>query len=284
MSFNISCTVILYNPVSEFINNIKTYINLVDHIFIIDNSDNPNNYIKDLEFRNPKIEYISNSSNLGIASALNIAAYKSIKKGYKFILTMDQDSYFEDGSLKRLIHCVDETKHETIGIYSPFHKNKFFTKPPKNNNIVEVSDVMTSGNILNLSIFKELGKFKEDYFIDYVDIEYCLRLRKNGYKVVRVNDSFLVHNEADLTRRKFFALFVYPQNHSTLRWYYKIRNFYYMKDEYGSLFKDYFDKERKNIRNSVLKVFLFEKNKIKKVKMMVKGYIHFKKNIKGKVI
>ena len=266
MGNSIGGVVILYNPEDKFLENIKSFINHIANLIIIDNSERSNEKLIKDSINNFKIEYIFNSSNLGIASALNIAAIKAINKGYKFLLTMDQDSYFEDGSLKRLIHCIEETKHETIGIYSPFHKNKFFTRPPQNKNIVEVSDVMTSGNILNLSIFKELGKFKEDYFIDYVDIEYCLRLRKNGYKVVRVNDSFLVHNEADLTRRKFFGLFVYPQNHSTLRWYYKIRNFYYMKDEYGSLFKDYFDKERKNIRNNILKVCYLKKIKLKKLK------------------
>ncbi len=198
-----------------------------------------------------------------------------------FLLTMDQDSYFEGDSLRKLLLGINDDNK--VGIYSPFHKNRFLTNLPQSEGLEEISDVMTSGNILNLSAVKTVGKFKEEYFIDYVDIEFCLRLRKNGYKIIRNNNSLLIHNEANLSKRKFFGKTVYPPNHSAERWYYKIRNYLYLKREYATDFPEYFRAEGKKIRNNIFKVLLFEKQKLKKMEMIIKGYFHFGKNITGKM-
>ena len=279
---SISGTVILYNPDGNVIENIISYLDKINFLYLIDNSENTSDFILNLvKEYSSKIEYVFNNGNLGVAAALNIAVDKALKDGYRYLLTMDQDSCFEPGSLEKLIDSIND--EETTGIYSPFHKNRFFTNPPQNSGTEEVSDVMTSGNILNLSVIEKIGKFKDDYFIDYVDIELCLRLRKNGFKIIRVNNSFLVHNEADVSKKKFFGLTVYPQNHSAVRWYYKIRNYLYLKEEYYKIFEQYFETERKNVRNGIIKVLLFEKQKIKKMRMTLKGYIHYRKHIKGKL-
>lgn len=277
----IAGVVVLYNPNKNVQEYINSYLNQLANLYVVDNSEKPNENLKKIFSENKKVDYIFNNNNLGIAYALNIAVEEAIKAGYSFLLTMDQDSYFENESLNNLISRINDKN--LVGIYSPFHKNRFFTNPPQTEALEEVSDVMTSGNILNLSIVQKVGKFKADYFIDYVDIEYCLRLRKNGYKIVRVNNSFLIHNEANLSKKKFLGITVYPQNHSAARWYYKIRNYFYLKKEYCNIFKEYFVVEKKIVRNNIIKVLLFEKDKINKINMILKGYIHFQKHITGKL-
>ncbi len=277
----IAGVVILYEPVEETLKNITSYIDKINLLYIIDNSNETYPFVtKFIENRPEKTTYIFNNGNLGVAAALNIAINKALEDGYSYLLTMDQDSYFEEGSLEILINSLADS--DSAGIVSPFHKNRFFTNPPKLKGPEEVSDVMTSGNIINLSVIEKIGKFREDYFIDYVDIEFCLRLRKNGYKIIRVNNSLLVHNEADVSKKKIFGATVYPQNHSAVRWYYKIRNYLYLKKEYYSYFNEYFDKEKRNVRNNIIKILFFEEEKIKKINMMLKGYRHFHKKITGK--
>ena len=248
----IAAVVVLYKPSSEIIKNIDTYINEVARLYIIDNSEIKSQYLNDF-LSHSKVEYLPNYKNLGIAAALNIAIDKAINSGFLFLLTMDQDSYFEKGSLEKLIIYIAQS--DSIGIYSPFHRNKYFTNPPNNRDTEEVTDVMTSGNLLNLDVVKKIGKFKEDYFIDYVDIEYCLRLRKSGYKILRVNNSFLFHNEADLTQKKFLGYEVYPPNHSPNRWYYKIRNYFYLKREYQNSFKKSLNMKTGTLDTILLKFF-----------------------------
>ncbi|MFH1194498.1 MAG: glycosyltransferase family 2 protein [bacterium] len=279
---NIAGVVVIYNPDERVLLNIESYISYLRALYIIDNSDNQNNFIIDYFPKEGKVHYIHNFSNIGIASALNIAIKKAVDGNFQFLLTMDHDSVFEENSLNGLIEKI--SGDHLVGIYSPFHKNKYFTKPPTSREPEEVTDVMTSGNLLNLDAVKKIGLFREDYFIDYVDIEFCLRLRKNGYKILRVNDSFLKHNEGNIEEKLFFGKNIYLFNHNPLRWYYKIRNYFYLKREYMNLFPEYFLTENKNIRNNIIKVIFFEKQKLIKIRMMIKGYLHYKSNIFGKLV
>ncbi len=278
----IAAVVIFYNPDVKALNNLKSYINNIDKLYAIDNSDLILNSLfkKKLAAIN-KVVYIQNKSNLGIGVAINIGVKRAIEDGYEYLLTMDQDSYFEKDALKILFNFIE--RFPTAGILSPYHKNKFFTNPPKNMEYEEILDVMTSGNLLNLSVVQKVGYFNEEYFIDYVDIEYCLRLKENGFSIIRVNNSILKHNEANISKKTIFGSIIYPTNHAPTRWYYKMRNFFYLQGKYKKSFSEYFINEKINIRNNILKVLLFESQRMKKIKMMIKGYIDFKKNVRGKL-
>jgi len=279
--YKIAGVITLFNPDEKIKFRIEAILPFVEKLFLIDNSDGLNEYLSSTYKGNQKVEYCFNNSNLGIAASMNIAIEKAIAKKFDFLLTMDQDSEFEANSLAKIISAI--ISDDSIAIYSPFHKNKFFTNPPQSSDNEEIFDVMTSGNLLNLNSVKQVGKFREDYFIDYVDIEFCLRLRKNGFKIIRVNSSILNHNEANLMVKSFWGKKVYPPNHKPFRWYYKIRNFFYLKDEYQSDFPEYFANEKKNIRNNIIKIFLFEKHKFLKMKFIIKGFLDYRKNIRGKL-
>lgn len=279
--YKIAGVITLFNPDEKIKFRIEAILPFVEKLFLIDNSEKLNEDIDSTYQDNQKVEYCFNNSNLGIAASMNIAIEKAIAEKFDFILTMDQDSEFEPNSLAKLISSLSADGN--IAIYSPFHKNKFFTNPPQSSDNEEIFDVMTSGNFLNLNAVKRVGMFREDYFIDYVDIEYCLRLRKNGFKIIRVNSSILNHNEANLMVKSFWGKKVYPPNHKPFRWYYKIRNFFYLKDEYQSDFPEYFANEKKNIRNNIIKIFLFEDYKFQKVKFIIKGFFDYRKNVKGKL-
>ena len=74
--------VVLYNPDDDINNKIKSYINIIDKLFVVDNSNQDNSNILK---KNKKIEYIWNKGNVGIAKALNIAAEKAYSEKYKCI-------------------------------------------------------------------------------------------------------------------------------------------------------------------------------------------------------
>ena len=62
------------------------------------------------------------------------------------------------------------------------------------NQILEdVSIVITSGALYNLKAYPKIDPFRDDFFIDYVDIEYCLRAKQNGYNIVVNCNARLYH-------------------------------------------------------------------------------------------
>ncbi len=274
---SIAGIVVLYNPNEIVNNNISSYINQISNLFIIDNSENLCDLVRDFFIENKKVEYIFNNCNIGIAAALNLGAKKAIEKGYSYILTMDQDSKPAPDMISKMISTSSGLQN--VGIISPFHVNKFETKKIPEEPFNEELVVQTSGNLLNLLTYQTVGPFKEEFFIDYVDTEYCLRLAQNNYKVIRVNNAFLYHNEADISEKKFFNKKIYPHNHSPIRLYFKTRNRLYLRDLYKKLFPEYFKYEFKLYRNMIIKIIFYEKNKIRKIKFAIRGYIDYLRNV-----
>ena len=61
---------------------------------------------------------------------------------------------------------------------------------------------MTSDNIINLDIYKKIGGFKDWLFIDGIDIEYCMSLHNNNYKILRIDTIEIDHNLGDIFYKK----------------------------------------------------------------------------------
>ena len=108
--------VIAYNIKKNLLSeNIFSYINFVDKVLVVDNSDKPTD-LSNINKTN-KIEYISLNGNFGIAKALNVGLEYAFKYKYKYALTMDQDSKFSNN----LIEEYRKNQQANVAIYSPFY-------------------------------------------------------------------------------------------------------------------------------------------------------------------
>lgn len=286
--------VVLYNPTNEINNNIKTYINSLEKLYVIDNSSINN---ESLLKKNKKIVYIPNYDNLGIATALNIGAKKAIEDGFDYLLTMDQDSHFEKNNVSKMINMIknypedDEIEKmfgndlSKIGLFSPLHviNNDPSIMGKPNSNYDSPLNVMTSGNFINLKAYQEINGFNDDFFIDCVDFEYCMHLRKKGYNIIRNNSAILNHELGNYVTKKIFGKTYSTFEHNHIRRYYIIRNRYYLCDMYWNDFNEYCKLEKKCTWKEIKLVWLCEKHKIKKTYYMIKGFIDFKKGKKGRI-
>ncbi|MDD2285776.1 MAG: glycosyltransferase family 2 protein [Paludibacter sp.] len=265
--------VILFNPQKCIMRNIHSYLNELSHLYIIDNSPQINDFF--FSRQNDKITYIPNCKNYGIAKALNIGVHKCIEDGAEWALLMDQDSYFKDGSLDILIDEITLNEKNKIGSISPFHhskKNDF-----RYNDLLtkETSLTMTSGTLLNLKAFSEIGDFDEKLFIDHVDHEYCLRLKRNGYKVLECGKSILIHELGEIRSYNIFNRKFYFIYHSPLRLYYYTRNGLYVSFKYIKDYPFFIIKFSKDMFKEIIKTFLFRHEFLERIKMMFFGVKDF---------
>ena len=272
--------VTLYNPTDNDIKNISTYIDSIDVLYVIDNTEGTDN--KDRLPKNDKIEYIFNNNNIGVAAALNLAAKKAKDDGYQWLLTNDQDTTFINGVIDEMKKEILSRDTSKIGIVTPWHNTKLIDPKPKEK-YDDPHDVMTSGNIINLDIWEKIGGFKDWFFIDGIDIEYCMNLHANGYEILRINDLYIDHNLGDLFYKKLFGRLFLCTNHSAIRRYYIMRNYHYICDLYKNNEKETtYCYSLISQRHNMIGVLLFEKHKIKKIRMYLRGYKDYKKGIKGK--
>lgn len=282
--------VVLYYPDKDTVENISSYIDKLDILYAVDNSPSDNSAM----FLNEKIKYLPNFENLGVAKALNIGAKNATADGYEWLLTMDQDSHFSQNSMDRFFRHLEElcnscisfnentVESNTVGLISPFHHTLFNTNEEVSG-IDSPLMVMTSGNIISLKAYKDVDGFKDWLFIDAVDFDYCLNLRNHGYEILRFNDVVLEHLLGDVVFKNIGRKRIYSLNHSPIRRYYIVRNRHYLYELYHNDFPEYCDAEIRCTRSDVKSILRCEKQKFKKLLFMFKGYLDYKKGIKGRM-
>jgi len=275
--------IVLYNPnIIEVKNNIETYINQVEKLYIIDNSDNEIQFIEN----NDKIFYFFNNGNQGIANALNKGIQFAKKDQMDWVLLIDQDSCVHANFINTMISFLENNQEEKIGILSPdvkWSKNtEYIINDVKKTK--KVFTAITSGSLLNLDIIDIIGFFEEFLFIDWVDIDYCLRINLSGYCIIQIPEIYLTHQLGDCEEIKIFGKHIaYIYHHVPLRKYYITRNLFYMKKKYKKQYPEYYKKLQRTVLFNIFKIVFFEKNKIKKIRASYLGYIDYKNNIFGKI-
>jgi rhamnosyltransferase len=280
--FKIAAVVVLYNPDVNVSDNLNSYIKQVDRLYAVDNSDNDNHLLVDKVYCPEKIEYIWNKTNIGIAAALNIGVNRAVEEKFDYLLTMDQDSEASAFMVSNLLECF--SNNSKVGVVSPLLQYRIGRK--KNDKTTksceQVLSTWTSGNLVDLKVFQKIGGYKEDFFIDYVDHDFCLRLNKLGFKIYVCNKTILTHSLGKPEEVNLFFRKVYPTNHSPIRIYYRTRNRFYLKKNYKNIIPDFFKQDDIDFWKTLLKAVLFEKDRFKKIEYAVLGYIDYKKNRLGK--
>lgn len=267
-----SCTV-LFNPDRDVISNVETYKNLMDVCVVVDNSDNKNEVSKYFEEDFSYI-YIDMHGNQGIAAALNAGIEYLHSVNMDMALTMDQDSLFPTSDYSSIYQLIEKYQDE----YSLIGLD--VNKVDPSQEIVSVPYWITSGNFVNISDFYLAGKMNESLFIDYVDFDLGYRFKKAHLKIGYLSGYCITHTIGNpipihILNKTFYAL-----NHSPIRYYYRYRNAYYL---YHYVDREFFKKEyRREMFGSLIKMFIFEKKRNEKIKMIKKGLSDAKKKRLGK--
>lgn len=273
MTNRLASSIVLFHPDPDVVSNISTLSFTCEKVYVVDNSKKKNQNIINQILHFPNAIFIDNNENLGIASALNIAAKCAIVDGYKYLLTMDQDSGITADTITALLEYIE--KHDEVAIVSPQYKYKNGNPVIHSDTVTELSSVITSGNIIKLSAYKFIGGFNDKLFIDCVDIEYCYRLRSAGFKIVRLNFVSMYHEWANMTREKFLGVSFLTLNYSALRYYYITRNRLYLYRTYKNQFPRECREELINVWKNILKIIIVEKNKYQNMKYTCRGIVDF---------
>ena len=111
-------------------------------------------------------------------------------------------------------------------------------------------------------------------FIDCVDFDICATIIENNYKIIKINYDGLLHEVGHAKIVKFFGKEEKIYNHSPFRTYYIIRNRLYFLKKHKS--ENCMKEKLKVFKRSIL-ILVYQKNKLKNFKAILKGYIDSKK-------
>ena len=279
----VAAVIVTYNPSKGFEGNIKAINKLVDETIVVDNGSNDEkiNMLNDLKDR---VSLIKLNENKGIAYALNRGIEYAEDKGYSWVLTLDHDSIPDEDMLKSKINTynsLSEDEKQQIVMITPKHIEEKSTEDLVNEQDYEyVLTEITSGALTKTSYYKE-NKYDEKLFIDLVDHDFCLNINRGGHKIIRVNNAILKHNLGESKSYNILGITITPTNHSPVRRYYMTRNRYYIWHKYNSDFPQWVKKDKMRFISETIKIIFFEKDKINKLKMIIKGKRDYKKGIWG---
>ncbi|RQS10028.1 glycosyltransferase family 2 protein [Burkholderia sp. Bp8998] len=227
--------VVFYNPDAacvERANRLAEQLRCV----VVDNSPTMRS-AKDLGLAE-SIEYLPNGDNKGIGAALNRGVAALIDEGYEAAFVFDQDSEPSSMLLTELSRVIakanvdfvkialagpayDDARLGGVAPFVRFRVCRLERVMPAGHDLIDVDFLITSGSCINLRYWTEIGGMDESLFIDFVDLEWCVRAKHRGFRVVGVPWVTMQHELGEEPVRILGR--AYPM-HNPLRHYYLFRN------------------------------------------------------------
>lgn len=191
--------------------NVKNEFSSIE-LIIYDNSPEKQNIkiLKPLQF-----QYIHDKSNGGLATAYNYALNEGIKKGYKWLLLLDQDTtlppnfflllkkvLIENSLANDVVAVIPKVFPDKGEMISPrkYIIGRLFTKTMASDFIglckFRVS-VINSGALLRIQYLNNIGGFNMQFKLDYLD-HWLFNEIYTGGKMVYVTEA-LVYQELSVT-------------------------------------------------------------------------------------
>jgi GT2 family glycosyltransferase len=296
----IAAVVVTYNRkalLKECLDALLNQTYPLDSIILIDNvsTDGTPEFLKEnCYLDNPKIDYVRLPENTGGAGGFYEGVKRGYEKGYDWLWLMDDDSEPKKDALEILslyfnlenvsaLSCLQLDKEMRIDCphrgYFNF-KNVFsrivksFDETDINKDFVEIDHSSFVGLLIKRSSISKIGYPKKEFFIHYDDVEYCIRLRKEG-KILLISKSVIIHKEANRGEGKSFLGKVSYRKSFEKFWltYYGIRNLTWLGKQYSENKLLFYFQMIKSMVRPIVGIILFDDHKLKRIKLILNAYI-----------
>ena len=283
--------IVTYYPDTSTSAQVKKLTELCNKVIVVDNT--PGDTIINFPVIQNLMVY-KFWKNTGLAKALNKGIELAGKQGFQNIFLFDQDSrvpshFFH--SMLRFKSKVDRVVNN-CALYVPnfFDRHsktvaRFPLLTPFTLKHATCEDIqslqrncaviaITSGSLMTYSRFREIGPMRDDYFIDFIDNEYCLRLNKLGFRVAINCNVILDHAIGKRSIHQFLGITIKPNNHLPVRRYYIFRNGVRTAVNFIFAYPSYIILIFARIIHELISIILYEGNKFKKIEALIYGIYH----------
>jgi GT2 family glycosyltransferase len=170
--------------------------------------------------RFPRTTVLTQSENLGFASAVNIGAEYAIERGATAVLLLNNDALLLPDAVRNFTDAL--TRNPRFGVFTA---KVFLTEAPDRlwavgghftgrrvedigsgekdvgrYDDVRLDFVYGCAMLVRADVFRKLGGFDERFFLYYEDIDFCLRARDAGWEVRMAPDAHALHEGSKSTR------------------------------------------------------------------------------------
>jgi rhamnosyltransferase len=277
---DVCAVMVTYNPDSSLEQNLRALLPQVGKVIVVDNQSRADaRGLVERVAADCDVEVVWNAQNLGIATGLNAGIDRALKYGqHSWIATFDQDSLvppdFVDAIFEAYSTCPFRDEVAMIGANYKLAMRKSTNEPTSVRNgstFREVKTLMNSGSFLKSSVFSRCGQFDQSLFMDYVDHEYCLRLRQHGFRIIQAFGAVLAHRLGAPTSHRILGKRFMVTNYSPSRRYSNARNRLMVYRQYLTFDTLWVLQDILKWSRETIAMILGEHNRTQKLKSIARG-------------
>ncbi len=227
----------------------------VAQVIVVDNgsTDHSMEAIERLALSRSDLICIRNNKNMGFAKACNIGVVAAGENDY--LLFLNPDCLLDKGALEKLL--IGMKSSQQTGMAGPLVLNPDGTEQPGGRRAVptpwrsfirafglfsfrkryprlfsdfllhqqplpgdpvEVEAISGSCMLVNRAVLKDVGLLDEGYFLHCEDLDWCMRFRQQGWKIMFVPDAHVVHHKGTCSKAR--PIFVEWHKHKGMMRFY----------------------------------------------------------------
>ena len=280
---NFGLIFVLYQPTGDFLGNLLKAREACPNVVAVDNSPEEDLGLHEY-LRRQGVEVIVNRNENGLAGAYNHGAEVLLGRQCDLIFLLDQDSRIEAGFFDGMIRAATALATDTFLIGPKIYEvalNKYMPVIPpgkrlpkpfridkRTEGVFPTLCIISSGSAISAAAYRMLGPFRNDYFIECIDVEYSLRAASRNVPVYMNAAVTLRQTNGRIERRGRW----FTTNHAASRRYYIARNSVHCLMEYRALSGLHWLSGLMVIRQAIC-VFLLDSQKLRKLAAIACGYL-----------
>jgi rhamnosyltransferase len=278
----VCAVVVTYRPRGDVTARIEGAAAQVSHVVVVDNGSDAETVATLRSISTERsVHLIANAENRGVATALNQGVDWARAQGFRWVLLLDHDTVVRPGITTVLLEA--RAAHPRSNRVAVVGSN--YVETANGRRLIEEQAfgfpwvdrlvAITSGSLLSVSAFEDVGRFRDELFVDDVDTEFCLRARAKGYEVIVATRLTMEHTIGEAHHeRSFLWRTVRPLNYSPVRWYYLIRNSIVIAREYRHVAPGWALTHVLAHAKWAMKAVLFEESRGAKAREIIRGAWH----------
>lgn len=180
----------------------------------------------------PGLTIIENDVNLGYAGGNNVGIRRALDRGARYVCLLNNDALLTEESIGELVRVMEtdarigvvggrnlqlEEPGRLWGAYGELTFGPFVVRTTGRGELDgavwqtqrDVDWVIGNGSLWRAEAIREVGLLDEDFFAYHDDVDWCVRARRAGYRVVYAGSAAILHRgggSSDTTQRHSFPL------------------------------------------------------------------------------
>jgi len=244
-SDDVAAVIVTYNALQADLGRLLTALDdQVKLAVLVENGESVGS-IDNLPLKRLQCDFVRLGRNTGLGCGQNLGIAHATGAGFPYILLLDQDSFPLPGMAGNLLRAHKDLTARGIcpGAVGPIWVdgngkpcgsfvqirnlgNRTRAFQAVGNTFEECSYLASSGSLISAECLRNVGRMREELFIDQIDVEWCRRAGSLGYRHFGIGLAKMEHQVGLATRRYWMFGWRHESVQHPDRIYYLARNIF----------------------------------------------------------